>query len=36
MRVVAGIILIFAVVGVISPIFTKPEPNYPTYMEVNI
>ena len=36
MRIIAGIILIFAVVGVISPIFINSEPNYPTYMEVNI
>lgn len=36
MRIIAGVILVFAVIGVIGPIFTKPEPNYPTYMEVNI
>ena len=36
MKIIAGIILVFVVVGVIGPIFINPKPNYPTYMEVNI
>ena len=36
MRIIAGVILAFAIIGVIGPIFINLEPNYPTYMEVNI